>query len=442
MKMKKYIIALLLFPLVTLQAQTTGITSLDSLTLSQILNEVIQNYPAIKKAQTDIQSSDAKIGMAKTSYLPDVNFSGSYAFIGPTSALDLSKLGIPGLGVVQMFPANNYSAMLNVSENIYDFGKTANNITFAKQNKELVGLTVELLKQKLSGMLVGNFYSIVFLQEAVNIKDEQLTTLKHHLEFVKKKVNTGSATNFEIISTKVRISVIENQKIDLENALKIQLSQLKSFIGKPQQTTVSVKNNLSNPQLIVSNDSLFNFAFDHRPEMKLAKQKNTLAETHLKMVNIQNNPSLNFTGSAGLKNGYIPDLNQFTPNFVLGIGLKVPIFDANRSKYTKIQAQTDIDGNNQDTELAKRNIVNEVIESKVNAESALKKVNQSELQLQQATQAYELAETNYKAGVITNLDLMDSYTSLSESKLSLFKTKIDYTVSLLKLKLALGETIY
>ena len=45
-------------------------------------------------------------------------------------------------------------------------------------------------------------------------------------------------------------------------------------------------------------------------------------------------------------------------------------------------------------------------------------------------------------GTITNLDLLDSYTALSESKLGLFKTKIDYTVSLLKLKIATGEQIY
>jgi outer membrane protein TolC len=83
-----------------------------------------------------------------------------------------------------------------------------------------------------------------------------------------------------------------------------------------------------------------------------------------------------------------------------------------------------------------------VVESHVNAEAALKKVAQSELQLQQAQQAYSLAETSFKSGVITNLDLLDSSTSMSESRLSLLKTKIDYTVSLLKLKIVCGERLY
>ncbi len=54
-----------------------------------------------------------------------------------------------------------------------------------KQNKELVLLNVDLLKQKLSGMLIGNFYSIVFLQEAIKIKDEEL--LSDELEVASKK---------------------------------------------------------------------------------------------------------------------------------------------------------------------------------------------------------------------------------------------------------------
>ena len=83
-----------------------------------------------------------------------------------------------------------------------------------------------------------------------------------------------------------------------------------------------------------------------------------------------------------------------------------------------------------------------MVECRANAEAALKKVKQSELQLHQAMQAYKLAEVSYQAGTITNLDLLESYTALSESKLALFKTKIDYTVNLQKLKIALGERIY
>jgi len=433
----KLIIAMILLPATIAYGQKKEPSEGDSLSLHDILSEVIHNYPSIKKAQSDIESSDAKIGLAKTDYLPDVDITSSYTRLGP-----LQSFTLPGIGTLSLYPANNYSAMLNVKENIYDFGKTKKNVAFEEQNKELVSLSVEQIKQRLSGMLIGNYYSMVFLQEAIRIKEEELATLNEHLNFVQKKEATGSATKYEILTTKVRISAIENQKTDLMTALQVQLSQLNSFLGKSQETNLVVKEELLAPQILATNDSLFSFAYEHRNEMKIVRQKSALADTHLKMINLQNNPSLNFFGSGGLKNGYLPDINVITPNFAVGVGIKIPIFDGNRSKYNKIQANSDIHGNLQETELTRRTIVNEVVESKANALSAQKKVHQSELQLEQALQAFSLAETNFKAGAITNLDMLDSSTSVAESRLALLKTKIDYSVSFLKLKIALGEQIY
>jgi len=71
-----------------------------------------------------------------------------------------------------------------------------------------------------------------------------------------------------------------------------------------------------------------------------------------------------------------------------------------------------------------------------------KKIKQFELQLSQAKKALSLAEISYKSGVITNLDLMDATTTVSESQLSLLKAQIDNVVNQYKLKVALGEKLY
>jgi outer membrane protein TolC len=439
MKMKKYIIALLLIPTLMVEAQRT-IT--DSLTLTSILNIVISNYPTLKKAEKELVAIDAKIGLTKTAYLPDVNFSSSITRLGPTSSITMMINNVPHS--LELFPPNMYNATVSVNENIYDFGKTAKNVALDQKNKEMVQLTVEQAKQRISMAVMYNFYGISFLQEANRIKDEQLKTLNEHLQFVQKKAESGSATQYDIMTTKVRISVVENAKTDLQTALQIQVSQLNSFMGKPLKNIILLKNELNIQQLVPSVDSLCNVAFANRYEMKMAHQKEEISMSKLDVITVQNNPSINAFGSGGFKNGYINSSYQDTGkfNYAIGVGFKMPLFDANRSKYLKIQANADLEGNQQETELIRRNISNEVVESRANALSALKKVKQSELQLQQASQAYELAEVSYKAGTITNLDLLDSYTALSESKLALYKTKIDYTANLQRLKIVLGDKIY
>jgi len=434
-QIRKYVILLLLVQSAFVQGQKATV---DSLTLSGILNSVLSDYPSLKRAEKELVSADAKIDLTKTAYLPDVNFSTSYNRIGPVTTIIFSGKHL------QLYPENVYNAAFTISQNIYDFGKTAKNVNLSEEGKQLVRLTVEQIKQQLSMGVMANFYTICYLQEAIQIKDDQLNTLNEHLQFVQKKADSGSATQYDILTTKVRMSTLENQKTDLQTSLQIFQSQLNSFLGKPLGSSHLLKKEIQLEQFLPAVDSLCNQAFVNRNEMKIALQKESIAKLRLNAIKVQNNPSLNFNAAGGFKNGYLnsdyEDVGKL--NFSVGVGLKVPIFDANRSKYNKIQTNADLEGLQQETELLRRNITNEIVESRANAEAALKKVKQSELQQQQAMQAYNQAEISYKSGTITNLDLLDSYTAVSESKLMLFKTKIDYTVNLQKLKIAVGERIY
>jgi outer membrane protein TolC len=146
--------------------------------------------------------------------------------------------------------------------------------------------------------------------------------------------------------------------------------------------------------------------------------------------------------SGGAKNGYIPDLNQIRANYQVGVGLAVPIFDAYRTKYNLKQTESAINTLGYETESTKRSITAEVSDAMESVKSTLQKIDQYELQLEEARQAYSLAQISFKAGAITNLDLLDTNTTLSESSLLLLKAKIDHVSSIYRLKAALGERLY
>jgi outer membrane protein len=409
----------------------------DSLSLITIISEVVQNHPMVKKAMEELSTSDAKIGLAQSNYLPTVDFTSSYSRIGPVPTIT-----IPDMGTFSFTPHDNYAAAVNFNQTIYDFGKTAKSVSLEKEGKELNRQSVEQVKQKLSQVVIGNYYSLVYLQEAIKIKNEQLNTLNEHLQFVKKKQETGSATQYEILTTEVRISTIENQKTDLETARKVQLCQLNLLMGQPQSTSQQVKNDVVEPINNLQSDSLISKAMQNRDEMKLANEKAKLASLRYSLTGSQNNAVFNAFLSGGVRNGYTPYLYDPKANFVAGVGVRIPIFDGKRNKYNLIEAKSAIQVNDEETEIARRSIVNEVVEGEANVKAAHQKVTQGELQLKQATQAYSLAKVRFESGVITNLELLDGSTSLSESRLMLLKAKIDYTVNLYKLKSAIGDRLY
>jgi len=409
----------------------------DSLSLKSVIQQVISSYPSVKVAEEAIRNADSRIALAKTGYNPIVDFTANFANIAP-----VTKLAFPGLGTFQLYPGNNYSASINYQQLVYDFGRTHQNIELENENKAIGEQSLEQVKQKLSLYTVSNFYTLLYLQAAIKIKDEQLAALNEHLQYIEKVMATGAATEYQVLTTKVKISTVESQKVDLIAALTGQQAALNSLLGNGQANNPVVRTELIVDPPVLPADSILSYAFHNRDEVLINEKRTTLAELKFGMTKLQNKPLLSFEASGGAKNGYIPYLARFTPNYVVGLGLRVPLFDGMKNKYNLAQAKSGVTSISFESELTKRNISNEVYESEALMFAAFKKVNQTELQLKQALKAYSLAETSFKSGIITNLDLLDANTSVSESSLMLLKARIDYAASIYKLKAALGERIY
>jgi outer membrane protein len=411
--------------------------SSDSLSLKTIIAEIIKNHPTIKSAEEALNNADARIGLAKTGHYPQVDMNANYANQGP-----VIELTIPNMGTFSLFPENSYSAAINYRQVIYDFGRTKQNIVIENESRIIAEQAVEQVKQKISLAAVNSFYTLAFLQEAIKIKDEELDALRSHLKYVQTLKETGSSTDFQILSTKVKISSVESQKVDLLAAISIQQSYLNCLAGYDDKNKPVVREELDIKAPTVANDSLLSFAFNNRDEIIMNKEKANLADLKYNFIKSMNKPVISFVASGGAKNGFIPDLNKLRPNYIVGIGITVPIFDGFKTKYNLLQAKSALNTIEYETETAKKSITSEVREAQEYLKSANQKVGQFELQLIQALKAYSLAETSFRSGVITNFELLDASTAVSESRLMLLKARIDYAVSIYRLEAALGERIY
>lgn len=409
----------------------------DSLQLKDIISLVIKNHPSVKSAEEAINGANSRIELAKAGYYPEVDASANYSNIGP-----VTKLSIPSMGTFQLFPENNYSAAINYRQTVYDFGRTRESIEIEKGNKAIGEQSLEQVKQKLALAAVNNYYTLSFLQAAIKIKDQQLLTLQEHLNHIETMMKTGSATEYQVLSTKVKISTIESQKLDLMAVLHTQQAFLNSLLGLNEDNVPVVKNESFTEAPLVRDDSILVYAFHNRDEILLNEKKRSLAELRYQLIRSQNKPVISFMAAGGAKNGYVPYLEKIKPNYVVGLGIRIPIFDGMKTKYNLSQAESAINSLTYETEFTRRNITSEIKEARAYMTAAEQKINQFELQLEQALKAYSLAETSFRSGTITNLDLIDANTSVSESRLLLLKARIDFAACVYKLKAAAGERIY
>jgi outer membrane protein len=410
----------------------------DSLSIDSVIRAVVSIHPSVQQAEEALNAADAKIGLAKSGYYPTADITASYTFLYPVRSIRLSADG-PSF---DMFPMNNYSTALNLNQTIYAFGRNATRVHYEMESKNLNEQSLEFIKQQLTMRTISAYYILIYLQEALKIADSQLKNLQDHYDYVKKKQETGSATSYEVLSTQVRISGIQSQILDLQASRETTASVLNLLMGKSENAAIKLKKDIDINPYIETQDSVIAEALRNRNEMLTALEKEKLSQMSIKIAKTEYYPSLHAFATGKFNNGNLDNLYKFEPNLVAGISLVVPIYEATRTKNSVSLAHSAFLSSTYETESIRRRIVGEVVESYQKETSAIKKIDQYQLQYDQATKAYDLALTSFNSGSITNLDLLDASNSLGQSQLNLLKSKIDCLVSWYNLKIAIGVKLY
>ncbi len=214
MKFHFYIIITIIFFGLASVSQAQQSNS-DSLSLNEALRMTLTNQPVINQAVQQVDAVNAKVKEQNSSYYPNVEGDLSYAWIGP-----IISLSFPGMGSFDFNTPNNYDMHVSAGYTLYDFGKRDAGMDLIKSYKLSAEEKINLIKSNLAYSAIQTFYTILFLEKSIKVTDDQINTLNQHLDLTKKKVASGSATDFDVLTTEVRVASAQNEKIDLQNALK------------------------------------------------------------------------------------------------------------------------------------------------------------------------------------------------------------------------------
>jgi outer membrane protein len=409
----------------------------DSLTVETTVRMVIDNYPAIRQVNQNIAVSDAQIEQSRSGYYPDIVGSGSYNRIGPVPTFTF-----PDLGTFDMAPHDNYDFHVGLRQTLYDFGKRSAALNLAKTGKQTALENEEALKSNLAYQTVEVFYSILFLRRNAAVLDEQIDALNQHLGIIKNKVEAGTATDFDILTTQVRIANTQTQKIDIAAALKAQEISFRQLVGLAPDKPVLLKGDFSVKAAGLDINSLIATASEQLPEMRLARNAATSAQIQYRIASIADRPSLAANLILGAKNGYSPEIDKIKANWVAGLQISASIFNGFLTRGKANQASAYIKAADYHIQDLERSIKANVEQAVIRVAANQEKLNATEPLVAQAEQAVSLAKIRYDAGTATNLDLLDAETALSNARLLRLKASYDLVKSRYSLDKAIGNKIW
>lgn len=409
----------------------------DSINIEQAVGLTLRNHPAIREAEYEMTASGAGIDVNRSARYPDVSLDGEYVRIGP-----VPQFNLPGEGPLELAPYNNYDLHLGVRQTLYDFGKTNAAIRLSETTRQTAADHIDVIKFNLASQTISLFNSILILHQRIAVLDEQLQTLSQHLDVSVKKIKAGTATDFDTLTIQVRIAVVRSDRIDALHALETQEIMLRRLTGLPVDAPIKLRGAFASERVTLNPDSLMAAAVQQRPELIMSRDAETKAAAQSHLVSLGDKPHLDLNVASGFKNGYEPNLNTWRGNYAAGLELKIPVFNGNKTKHQEAEADASLNSARARTTDLERQVLSEVRQAIAGVNSSLEKIASTETQVRQAEEAVSMARVRYAAGVITNLDLLDAETALSQTKLIRLRAFYDYTVSLNALDRATGRRMW
>ncbi len=438
--MKKLILfsiipALILIPVFSIAQHTDNI----SLTLSKAINLATNNQPLLREAEDYVKVAQGKVQQSESSKYPQISAALSYDYMGPIPSIVI-PFG-PG-GRFDLAPANNFNEHIDVKYLIFDFNRRNEWINLLRSNKLAEQEKINLLKNRLAYQTVQAFYSVLFLRKSLMVKDEQKKDLMSHLATAKKLVETGSAISLDTLTTHVRVTAIDNQKVSINNLLLRNEIALKSLLNLHNKTNVQLMGGFVTSVPSMSLDSLIAVAFANREEIKLTRIGAQAANIQKNIAKISKMPTLSAIGSYGIKNGYPDALYKMRGNWLLGLSANIPIFDGYMKKAKMETANWNLHAVENHLDVLKKTISREVQQAESELLSSQKQLKMAREEIISAQAAVKQARVQYKSGYVTNLSLLDAETSLTRARLSFVAGLYKITLNKYRLMEAMGLRIW
>ena len=174
----------------------TTVTFLPSLKMQSIVNDAHENNVVLLQAERGLLINDYAIKAARSGYLPSIGLSGSYGW---------NKSDTPGGAFLVSNTANNLSAGLNLTWNLFDGGRTIVQIKNAKINYE----TQELFKQQIEMQVERDirnaqetYKNALFI---LNAQEKNVITTQNNFQRTEERYRIGRATSLEFRQAQINL---------------------------------------------------------------------------------------------------------------------------------------------------------------------------------------------------------------------------------------------
>ena len=407
-----------------------------TLSLDEARILIVDEAYDVQIARTQVAVVDGLIRQAYAALLPTFNASGNYIVNQREIVLDLGIDDLPPqfeIPETVIQPRTDYRWSLSTTLNANFRSWPLINQT--KAQRDLASHQVEVIQQALDEAVIQTYFSLLVVRRTIDLAVQQVASAETIRDFTQRQVDAGVATEFELTRAELdlhqrrtSLDQARNQFILVRKALAELLQTDDDFdISAPPVVEVEAE---------TETDDLLHQARRHRALFRLDQSNEEIARWAIRDVYYSYLPSLSATFSWGGGKGSA--LQPGDPQWALIFGAEWLLWDGGMREAQLDQTRAQLLGAELQSRRTLHQIESELDQARADIDAARIQLESARTTVALANRTLQQAETSYRYGVASQLDVINARDQYQLATLSLIQEELQLQLSQYRLLVLIG----
>jgi outer membrane protein len=402
------------------QKQSAGIVMHLSIKEAEAI--ALKNNPAISVARLNALASEQVTREARSALWPQ-----AYANLTAVDARDNSRITAGALNNPIIYTRAAGGA--TVSQLITDFGHTTNLAAGARLQAKSDAQSASATRNDVLLAVDQAFYTSLQTHAVLSVAEQTVASRQLLADQVSALTKSKLKSDLDLSFANVNLAQAKLLYLDALNNDKSALANLSAILGYPTLESFVLASDtepLTPPPADV--DPLITDAFAKRPEILALEFESESAEKIHQADRDESLPTISALAAYG--DSPVRDDRVYGPYAAAGVNVQIPIFNgflfSAKSRETDLRAQA----TRQRLMDLRNRISRDVRTSWLAANTAFDRVTVSEQLLAQANQALDLAQTRYKLGLSSIVELSQAQLQQTQAEIGNAQAGYEYRLAL------------
>ena len=403
------------------------------LTIDECIAIALEAQPSIQATLYDYAAARARVREAFAPLLPQLSGSASATRSSSTVPSTSTTTGRTVTVAVSRQPADTFLAQVQLSQLLFDFGKTLAATQVARKLAEVSAEGVELQRQLIALTVKEAYANILLAQRLIRVQEQALERAELNLSSAKAFSYVGTQPQSTVFRAEVDVAYAKVDLINARNALRTARVALNTAMAVDASTQTDIKDNLEYEPTTIDRAALRAEALRQSPEYRQARLQSSAAEARVQVASRNFLPNVSGTGAYG---GSQLELN---PNWSLGLVFSWNIFDGGNLIAAYEEAKANLGAASARVRVAELTLIQNLEQAQIAVEAAQERIQAARVLIASAQENFRLAQGRFDVGVGTILELTDAQLALTQASNTEAQALADYRIALAQLDRAAGR---